>query len=65
MDSLPSEENPTDEHEKRLLELDDERAKCAKELEKVVEHSELISGEVSSIISSLVEVEMVSRPRVA
>lgn len=62
---MPSEESSTEEHEKRLLELDDERAKCAKELEKVVECSELISDEISSMISALAEVQMLSRPRVA
>jgi len=62
IDSLPPDEHSTEEHEKALLELDEERAKAAKELEKTVERAELLTEEITETLSSIAQVQMASRP---
>ncbi|KAL3119523.1 hypothetical protein niasHT_010109 [Heterodera trifolii] len=57
IDSLPADEQSlsVEEHEKALLELDDERARAAKELEQAVEKAEKLTDQLGDL-------QMESRP---
>jgi len=45
-----------------LLELDDERANAAKELEQTLEEAEKLTEEIGSILSNVVKKQLDSRP---
>ncbi|KAI1705540.1 subunit 21 of mediator complex domain-containing protein [Ditylenchus destructor] len=62
IDSLPPDEHSTEDHEKMLLELDEERAKAAKELENTVGKAELLTEEITAMLSSIAQIQMSSRP---
>lgn len=62
IDSLPPDESSTEEHERILLELDDERANVAKELEQTLEEAEKLAEEIGSILSNVVKKQLDSRP---
>ncbi|KAI1704623.1 hypothetical protein DdX_14119 [Ditylenchus destructor] len=61
--TLPPDEHSTEDHEKMLLELDEERAKAAKELEKTVDKAEQLSEEITAMLSSIAQIQMTSRRR--
>lgn len=56
-------EHSVEEHEKMLLELDEERAKAAKDLEVTYEKLEKFTDEVTELITKVVDVQMESRAR--
>lgn len=60
---MPTDEHSTEEHEKVLLDLDEERAKAAKELEITIEKAEQFTDDVTNLLSKVAELQMNSRPR--
>ena len=62
VDSLPPEEHSIEQHEKELLELDDQRAQAAKELELAVEKAEKMTEQFGELLSRIARVQMESRP---
>ncbi|KAL3081844.1 hypothetical protein niasHS_012292 [Heterodera schachtii] len=64
IDSLPADEQSlsVEEHEKALLELDDERARAAKELEQAVEKAEKLTDQLGELLSRIARLQMESRP---
>lgn len=62
IESLPSDEPSIEQHEKELLDLDDQRAQAAKELELAVERAEELTSKFKELLSKIARVQMESRP---
>ncbi|KAF7639307.1 Mediator of RNA polymerase II transcription subunit 21 [Meloidogyne graminicola] len=62
VESLPPAEQSLELHEKELLELDDQRAQAAKELELAVEKAEKLTEQTRELLSKIARVQMISRP---
>ncbi|KAL7072010.1 hypothetical protein ACQ4LE_008419 [Meloidogyne hapla] len=62
VESLPPAEQSLEVHEKELLELDDQRAQAAKELELAVEKAEKLTEQTRELLSKIAHAQMMSRP---
>jgi chromosome segregation ATPase len=62
IESLPPEELSVERHEKELLELDDQRAQSAKELELAVERAEKLTEQLRELLSRIAQSQIESRP---
>lgn len=62
VESLPPAEQSLELHEKELLELDDQRAQAAKELELAVEKAEKLTERTRELLSKIAYAQMMSRP---
>jgi mediator of RNA polymerase II transcription subunit 21 len=64
IDSLPADDQSTEEIEKQLVELDEERAEAVANLRTQVEQAEILVGRIGEIISTISTVQLKSRPLV-